>query len=540
MRGLVEEPYESYRVIDLRRPAHREELASLIIGAEPTFAALSLFEIIMSGDCRSVVVEKDYVDRDHSRSYTRFYARAFQDTPRRTTRLHFFATRLTKKRLDAELNDPELAHSYRGFCILRPLHRRRIGRTVVPPPATTGPESHFPLGAATFEANIAGTLLRITGAPFMEQDARVAACATTALWMSCESMSRSFGLASFATAEITDLAARNLTGGRPIPSPGLTSAQMVEASRGMGYDPLLTAIADRRSAIEQLYPYVESGIVPILLLKFITGNHTAAVVGHTFDVEAKPGRRTQVLWHGRPIRFWRSWQWVDSFLINDDQRGLYRKLTFVGSDVAKAGIRGMYGARYEGVVDEWGCPVRIDLATTTGAAADYANLWGVLVPLPPGISLSAEEAHEKVARIIQVWYQGQGRSPRRDLYLRTYLANSVDFKRRMSDMQNIHGFLRRLYRSKNLPRWIWVTEVGYRGELIREDLDRQVIRGEILLDANSSPWMPDFLCLHMPMPRRQGHLTTMQSSHTEYADVERALRSGWILHPDRPYPPLSR
>lgn len=543
MSSLVEQPYEAYRVLDLRRLAHRNEFARLLEGDEPTFASLSLYDLITSSDCRSVVVENDYIDRDHSRSFTSFYAHAFQDIPRRTTRLHFFATRLTNTRLDDELTDPDVRGSYRGFCALRPLHTKKIGRTVVLPPDSADPASHFPLGVSIFDVNIAGRSFSIRGAPFMEQDARVAACATTALWMSSESMSRRFGLPSYTTAEITDFATRILGGGRPIPSPGLNYMQMAEALRSMGYDPLMPAVTDRQTAIEQLYPYVESGIVPILLLRFISGNHAAAVVGHTFDIGAHPRRRTQVTGHGRSIRFWRSWQWVDGFLVNDDQRGLYRKLTFVDASEAKNAIRARYGVAggVDRMVDEWECPVRVDMSTAAArGAADYGNLWGLLVPLPPRISLSAGEAHQKVARIIQVWYDIRGREVDRRLYLRTYLANSVEFKGRMSESENVHKFLRRLLRSKNLPRWIWVTEVGYRDELIRANLDQQVIRGEIILDANSSPWTPDFLCLHMPMPGRRGHLTTMRSTNIEYRDVARALRSGWILYGDRPYKPLLR
>lgn len=542
MGNIVEEPYDSYQVLDLRREPHLRKFVELLAGGEPTFAAQSLFTLVASSGCRSVVVEADYIDRDHSRSFTRFYARAFQDIHRRTTRLHFFTSRLTKSRLDRELSDSDIQRSYMGFCVLRPLHTKRIGRTVVPPPAAGEPAFHYPLGAADFDVNIAGSHLSVRGAPFMEQDARVAACATSALWMSSESMSRRFGLPSFTTAEITDFATRHIAGGRPIPSPGLNYMQMVEALRSMGYDPVMANISNRRSAIEYIYPYVESGIVPILLLHFVSGHHTAAVVGHTFDVEANPRRRSQVMWQAEPIRSWRSWQWVDGFLINDDQRGLYRKLTFADLGAAKAALRSQYGRSREldRVLDGWTCPVSIDVSTSTPGAAHYANLWGLLIPLPQGISLSASEAHDKVARIIKVWYASQGRSVDRDLYLRTYLASSVDFKRRMSDNQDIHGFLKRLYRSKNLPRWIWVTEVGYRRELIRDDLNQQQIRGEILLDANSSPWSPDFLSLHLPMLGGRGHLTTMQSNHTEVRDVEAALRSGWILYRDRAYQPLLR
>ena len=86
----VEQPYESYRVLDLKRSSHLSEFIALVEGEDPTFAAQALRDMISSGDCRSVVVESGYIDRDHSRSFTAFYAQAFQEIPQEGEKGCFF------------------------------------------------------------------------------------------------------------------------------------------------------------------------------------------------------------------------------------------------------------------------------------------------------------------------------------------------------------------------------------------------------------------------------------------------------------------
>jgi hypothetical protein len=94
-----------------------------------------------------------------------------------------------------------------------------------------------------------------------------------------------------------------------------------------------------------------------------------------------------------------------------------------------------------------------------------------------------------------------------------------------------------------MPRWLWVTEVALRDEAVTVDPVQAKIRGEILVDANSSPWLPDFVTLHLPRfsggaPTDSGFLTTM--SHAD-KDVAQAFdKKTWELLGEEPYSRFTR
>lgn len=552
MPRAAERPHENFEILELQQPHDLARLINLVFSpyqAGP--AAWAVLDYVLRRGCVTVVVERQYVDRDHSRSYTRFYARSFRDLEKRATRLHFF-TRPIRRASLTSLSRPSTVASYMGFCVLRPLGVRPIGRTVLRP-LPTDPDSEFPITTGQFPVNIGGSSLKVQGAAFMEQDARVATCASAACWMSITSMAARFGLPTYTTAEITDFATAYAVGERIMPSGGLTTDQIAESLRRMGYDPITSWVTGPGQGMELVYPYVESGIAPILILHLVDGYHAITAVGHTFDVKRQPAKPTEVFWEEGTIRVWRSWQWADALLVHDDQRGPYRRLELLDVDRERlrTEIQAIYGDTPSFDIDslrleEWDCPVRIDCALPSLEAAigsywrpaEIANLDGVIIPLPPGISLSGPEAHDKVARILRIWYDGLLREVPEDLYLRTYLTESNAFKERMARTQGLHPYARRMYLGKGMPRWLWVTEVGLRSEVLTPRITDQRIRGEIVLDANSSPWLPDFVALHMPLGDGQGHLTTMRPHES---DVQTALvEGGWLLFGDQSYLPLHR
>lgn len=552
MQHSVETPHENFDTLDLEKPDHWARLMALVLSpAQAGPAPWAVLDYVLDRGCRTVIVEREYVDRDYSRAYARFYARSFRDLDKRATRLHFFAKPIRRASLSS-LGRPRTAASYMGFCVLRPLTVRRIGRTVLKP-HPIDPESEFPITTGRFHVNIGGSHLEVQGAAFLEQDARVASCASAAIWMSTASIADRFALPTYTTAEITDFATAYRVGERMLPSGGLNADQIAEALRRMGYDTTALPVRSSREGVEVVYPYVESGIPPILLVQLVDGSHTMTAVGHTFDVRRQPPEPTQVHGAEHPIRVWRSWQWADALLVHDDQRGPYRRLEFLdlSTEQLRTELQGIYGHIPGFDVDslslqQWRCPVRIDCSLPywerlTGSPwrrSDIGNLWGMIVPLPTGISLSALEAHDKVARILKIWYDGLGRDIPEDLYLRTYLTESNAFKERMARTQGLHRYARRMYLGKGMPRWLWVTEVGFRDEVLTPRMTDQRIRGEVLLDANSSPWVFDFVALHMPRGNGQGHLTTMRPHES---DVETALvTGGWLLHGDNSYRPLHR
>jgi hypothetical protein len=548
-----EDPYADYTVLDLQRPKSREKLVELICPPEQTSLGgtpCAVLDVIFRHPgVRGVVVERDYVDVDHSRSYARFYAKSFQDHIKRTTRLHFFNCRLVRKNL-VELD--RFSQNYLGYVVIRPLRVRRIGRTALRPPPGQAGQYHFPTLSFGAKPHIAGFEMQVRTVPSIEQDARVSACASAAIWMATAPTVERFGLQSRTTAEITELATEIDIGARLVQSEGLTPDQMLRALRGMGYEPMKIGFNNLREAIETVYPYVKSGIAPILLLRLLNGYHSVVAVGHSYDSDQPTPLRVEYGWTASDsIRVWRSWQWLPHFIIHDDQRGPYRPMRFISPSALLEYLisAGVDPRRLNAF--EWQCPVQIDheySASLGGHPSDLrtatvAGLIGAVVPIPAGVSLSAAEAEMKVARVIRVWAQALGMVLPLDLHLRTYLLNSTEFKARLVHAEEMHPFLRASYLSKGMPHWLWVTEVAMREETLSSDPRAARIRGEILVDANSSPWIPDFVALHLPVftggaPTDRGLLTTMDHGDKDVAEA--LAKKTWVFSGDETYPRFTR
>lgn len=404
MSYRFERAYSNFHIIDPTTPSGRSKLFDIVLPASVHLASPAphslLQAVLASGSCKSVIVEKQYVDREHIRAYTHFYARAFPDYGKYSVRLHFFSVKLVRSDL-RDLERIRIRDAYLGYAVVRPLRVRKIGRTVIRP-SVGNPRAEFHLADARFRANIAGSELPVEGVPFLEQDSRAAACASAAIWMSTQAASQRFELTSATSTEITELATGFNVGDAIYGSSGLRVNEMEHALRQIGYNPLHLATPDREAAMQALHPYLEGGLAPILLIRLVTDDayHAIVAVGHTYDVNAQPGRKAQVAWRGGPIEFWRSSDWIDALIAHDDQRGLYRRVRFLAAPEAER----------LGGTDKQSCLVEIDMTLDqfSGNAgwpsSEVAEIYAVLVPVPPGISMNGIEAEERAARLWQILF----------------------------------------------------------------------------------------------------------------------------------------
>lgn len=540
--ALLEQLYEWFDLLYTQRRRDRQKIEQLLTGRAPLNPVpYAVFEYILSPAvgqsspvCRTVVVEWRYYDKDHARGLSAFYSKSFRDVKKECIRLHFFRSRLSEADLG---NLEQQADSYLGFCVIRPFPYRRIGRTVLARPVSR-PSVEFPTCHGDFEVNIGGSRLSIKGAAFMEQDTMVAACASVALWMSTTMLARRFGLTECSSSEITERAAQYLIQDRPMPSEGLLCEQMLHGLRTMDYDPLLLGVTSQEQARHVIYSYIESEVPPILLCNLATGgDHTMVAVGHGYQSPIAEPRLTEVAWPNEPpLSFARSSEWVPHFLVNDDQRGLYRKLTFIEPDTSLVNERiertnlGVDTTNLH--LEEWHCPVALDMnMPIVGISGEeIANIWGIIVPLPRGVLLTSEQAERKAARLLRLWHdQGQIPLPN-DLVLRTYVVPSNEYKQTI-ERGDMHIFVKRLLRGKPMPQWIWVTEISSITSYNSTDPSRWLISGQIIIDATSSAWAPDFIALHY-IEGGRGIVVTMKPEHE---DAEQALRQVWFGTDDRPY-----
>ncbi len=551
-RRSAERLFENWRVIYTRRKLDLEELKKMMLSDEElSLSAQSLLDYLLQPPkgkktprCQSVLVEYNYFDHDFVASISAFYSKGYRNIEKYCTRLHFFSCRIPST-IDEYNVFEKLKDYYIGFCVIRPLPTKSIGRTFIRP-HRENPRFEFHTCSSRCYTHILGETIPLDAAPFMEQDGRVQTCSSVAIWVSSTIMGYCFDHTRYNTTEIMDKATKTLVGARSGPTQGLTYEQMMQALAEMDYEPIMFDQADQFEAIYDIYSYVESGIPPILLLALPDGEyHAITAVGHANTRPLQTGRQVIISRLGKPIlKYYRSSEWVPYFYIQDDQRGIYRRLSFLNPDPGqlRQRIEDNYGNTLFPLclsVDlaRWHCPVSIDIDTTSEDVPKelIANLWAIIVPLPKGITLSHSEAESKSAQIIRRCADVRGIRIPNDLLLRAYLIPSNEYKSRLIN-SSMDDFVKHLYRGKPMPKWLWVIEMSTKKLMNYANLDRLLIRGELVLDATGNPWPTDFVAFHWIDADNTGTIMTMVEDDKSLVE---ALTVYWH-GPDKPYNPMIR
>lgn len=251
-----------------------------LIGLEwPPTQVAYLSAYLKTLDCRTVVVESQYIDRDWVDDVSLFYSRSLRSYTNACQRLHFFRNsfdegvwngwieRANGKGFSAV--ESELRENYLGFSVIRPLAVTPIGRTVVPPlgaAAASGAIRTFDC-VRDYDVHLAGFSLRVRGLAFQQQDRGVSACATTALWTALHRVAFDERMTVPTPAAITEAASRFIMEqGRTLPAEGLSLGQMAEAAKAFGLAPLV--VPGRGPEIDRTYlaTYTTSGFPPVLAI----------------------------------------------------------------------------------------------------------------------------------------------------------------------------------------------------------------------------------------------------------------------------------
>ena len=163
---------------------------------------------------------------------------------------------------------------------------------------------------AEFGANLLGVDFKVTGTAYLQQDARVGACAQVSIWAGMRHLHARYGHNWISVADITRLAtptARDEATSLPAGSDFLTSERMLRAISEAGHQPLCFRGPNIAAAI---LPYVESGIPVILRLNIGTEvGHAVTVIGRVFARQSQP-TRTAI-------------NYVAAYIVHDDQGGPY-------------------------------------------------------------------------------------------------------------------------------------------------------------------------------------------------------------------------
>lgn len=476
-------------------------LADTLGGADHRVVRSIIRHLIAIG-AQSYLVESQYIDRDYSSDYRRFYSQTFRTYHRHCKRVHFFADDigdiLGKPRwMDrVEALQATSKTSYCGFCVVRPLPGAPIGRTVLSAkgPAGAGLESVVTC-RADVRSNLLGAELDVIGTSFLQQDSRVGACAQVAIWTAARHMHQRHRYNWLSVADITRLAAPTTpeeATSLPAGSDFLTSERMIRAINEMGFQPLCF---DDRDIGPAILPYVESGLPVILGLRHnATLGHAVTIIGRVFAQKKRPTSKAI--------------DYVPAFIAHDDQAGPYMLVPTKADRVATFGFdkNQVVSRNYEGKLVNLNVkqnaifavalmPIR---AFSTAKAAELtasACIDAALSKMPKIRAALAEKGTDVNDRLIQELI---GAHEKQKVVLRTYLTSASGYRRHIA-LGTACDDLKELALSLHLPHFTWVTEISTIESYNHSSPGMRRIYGHSILDATSTGAdAAGLLMLHLP------------------------------------------
>jgi hypothetical protein len=445
-------------------PEQWHDLESQISDLDRSRALDSVLALARRHKATRALLEPAYMDADYRNEYVNFYAQTYRAVDDSCRRLHFF------KATDGA------GDRYLGFCVLRPIRSRPVGRTFMLPPEELTP---YVSCLSTETAQPLGQRLNVPAFPFMEQDTQLGVCAHTSVWMIALYHHLEYRTARRLISDVVQAANTRVEGWRSTPSEGLSDEQVGAALQQLGLGPLRYAVDDPprgESVLRVVCRYLNSRI-PVILT---TREHVTVLIGY-----------------GRDLR---------------------GRLFFVRCDEGNGPYEPVYAD--EDPLGEWDLlmvPVPGRIYMPAEAAERFAR--------PTFRSLLRRPEHAALrARLPQS----------SDHYrLRTYALNAGEYKRRL-DERGMPLDIAAAHKAVGTSKWIWVVELQDASLAKRT---RQCVLGELVIDPTSDEREPNRLFGNLP-GRRYTWTDGGINLHEAEASLGVPYLSGTAIHDAPTAPPF--
>ena len=388
-----------------------------------------LFTHLSSLECKTIVAEYNYVDRDFLEDHSVYYVKCFKPYSRLCTRLHFFSSRITRRQFARFVSGDEFVgigdDTFLGFVVIKPLPEAFIGRTCLAPYPKPNQLKVFP-AVQNCRVHLAGREFIVKSLLFQEQDTVLAACATTAIWSALQRTGHLFRHSVPTPCEITTMATRSGGHrGRVFPSLGLELGQMCEAFQAMGLDTELRG--DGKYELKEfVYAYAAFGLPVILGLEDkgapLTTAHAVTVVGYSLTPKRARQRVGSLL-----LRASR----MNSLYVHDDQSG-----PFVQADI-----------------------INRDTIIMPKPVADEFKVFAILVPVYRKIRIRYEKVLSKLTGLADILYFGGAALglPIPDIEWDVRLSLGTEFQKGYRGDREALSQSRRRVLGESFPRFVWLS-----------------------------------------------------------------------------------
>jgi hypothetical protein len=286
---------------------------------------------------KTIIVEKEYVDRDFIEDFASYYVTCFKNYSRFCTRLHFFSSDYSNADIENLLSEEnntspallELKEGYLGFIVVKPLPKTIIGRTCLKTYGD-GEGKRCYSTIRKYDVNLCGISFSLDSLAFQEQDQVAAACATSALWSSFHGSGHLWHHPIPSPVNITKSAtSKRPEPARALPSKGLNIFQMAEAVHSVGLESHVVNVTNQQVLKPTLYAYLKAGIPVILAIGLIDsyakpfrlmGLHAVAATGFGMEFSSPP----------IPDKdgFYLKASRINKLYVHDDQVGPFARMVF--------------------------------------------------------------------------------------------------------------------------------------------------------------------------------------------------------------------
>lgn len=396
--------------------------------------------------CKTMVIEREYVDGDYLDDFAAYYSRCFDRYKRRCSRIHLFASSIREEQLLETLlggeaqTAEELQDRYLGFIVVRPLPNAPIGRTALSVfPPENGRRQYRAI--RKYRVSLFGIPLEVESLAYQQQDSVVAACATVALWCAFHGTSQLFHSSLPRPAEITKIASHATSPGRVFPNHGLDLRQICDAVRATGIEPELFSVDGTTQLPSLLYAHLAAHI-PVIVCAEIEGldHHAFTLTGWSIQnsVHTKEAHDdTCIPMLGRRI---------SAFYAHDDQIGPFARL-----DVGRGSVEGEDQTIFEG--------------TWQNDDGSYRRIipWAVVVPVYNKIRVNFIDIQEHLLPLQDFFDALTDNALAGDCEWDVTLSTVNDYKERVRANPLLSADDKQSVLLASQPKFIWKANLGISG-----------------------------------------------------------------------------
>lgn len=396
------------------------------------------------------LVEFPYVDKMYRDTYYHYYASKLNEYSRDTTRISFFAQKVTMEMFRDHKEISGLQNCYLGFLIIRPTLPKVIGRSALSPHALENKD--FITCTTPINATANNIKFIVQAFPHASQDGQMITCAETTIWSMLEYFGNKYAdYKPLLPSQIHQML-KNYSYKRQLPSDGLTVEQIAFVLREVGFGTMF--YSKRKHGKETfnrvLSTFIESGIPVIGVLQGEQIAHALNIVGRQYDNREDILKTPVVENIAKDLRIIDFNNIPRNYVLIDDNLPPYQ------------------------------------LASLEAPTSNYSEkkwhqceLTNIIIPLYHRIYLDPINAKQNFISILTRDILKIDNDPQ---ILRMFLASSRSYKQYISLNGQIESETKELILSLPMPRFIWIAEISG-----QESFKKGEIEGILLQDATGSP-----------------------------------------------------